>query len=102
MEDRTMDGRKPRFLSIIDEYTRECLASIPGAPGENRCDGALADIMMQRVSEYIRSDNGPEFIAKKLRNGFQTSALSQPILNQAALGRTATARVSTAECEMSF
>jgi putative transposase len=29
VEDRTMDGRKLRFLNIIDEYTRECLISLP-------------------------------------------------------------------------
>jgi len=29
VEDRTMDGRKIRWLNIIDEYTRECLASVP-------------------------------------------------------------------------
>ena len=69
VEDRTMDGRKLRFLNIIDEYTRECLASIPRRSwrGTDVME-ALADIMMQRgCPEYIRSDNGPEFIAKKLR-----------------------------------
>ncbi len=70
VEDRTMDGRKIRFLNIIDEYTRECLGSIPRRSWRN-CDviEVLSDIMIQRgCPEYIRSDNGPEFIAKKLRN----------------------------------
>ena len=69
VEDSTMDGRKLRFLNIIDEHTRECLANIPRRSwrGTDVME-ALADIMLGRgCPEYIRSDNGPEFIAKKLR-----------------------------------
>jgi putative transposase len=48
----THDGRTIRMLTMIDEYTREC----------------LADVMLWRgVPENIRSDNGAEFVAKKLR-----------------------------------
>lgn len=69
MEDQTMDGRKIRFLNIIDEYTRECLASVPRRSWRNTdVIETLADIMLIKgCPEYIRSDNGPEFIAKKLR-----------------------------------
>jgi len=69
VEDSTMDGRKLRFLNIIDEHTRECLANIPRRSwrGTDVME-TLADIMLGRgCPEYIRSDNGPEFIAKKLR-----------------------------------
>ena len=69
VEDRTMDGRKLRFLNIIDEYTRECLASEPRRSWRNTdVIEILSNIMISRgCPEYIRSDNGPEFIAKKLR-----------------------------------
>ena len=73
VEDRTMDGRKIRFLNIIDEFTHECLASIPrrGWKGNDVIE-ALSDIMIWRGSpEYIRSDNGSEFIAKRLRKWLQ-------------------------------
>jgi len=69
MEDRTMDGRKIRFLNIIDEYTRECLASIPRRSWRNNdVIEVLAGLMLQRgTPEYLRSDNGSEFTAKKIR-----------------------------------
>jgi len=69
VEDKTMDGRKVRWLNIIDEHEHECLASIPRRSWRNSdVISALSEIMILRGSpEYIRSDNGPEFIAKKLR-----------------------------------
>lgn len=69
VEDRTLDGRKLRFLNIIDESTRECLASVPRRSwrGSDIIE-VLADIMLRKgVPEYLRSDNGREFIAQKLR-----------------------------------
>jgi transposase InsO family protein len=69
VEDRTMDGRKIRFLNIIDEATHECLASVPKRNWRSvDVIEVLSGIMILRgCPEYIRSDNGPEFIAKKLR-----------------------------------
>jgi transposase InsO family protein len=69
VEDKTMDGKKIRFLNIIDEYTHECLASVPRRSWRgNDVIEALANIMISRgTPEYLRSDNGSEFIAKKLR-----------------------------------
>ena len=69
VEDRTMDGRKVRWLNIIDEYERECLASVPRRSWRNTdVIEVLADLMLMRgTPEYLRSDNGPEFIAIKLR-----------------------------------
>ena len=69
VEDKTMNSKKIRFLNIIDEYTHECLASIPKRSWRgNDVIEALADIMVSRgCPEYLRSDNGSEFIAKALR-----------------------------------
>ena len=69
VEDRLTNGKKLRWLNIIDEYTRECLASIPQSSWRgNSVIEVLSSIMVFRgAPEYIRSDNGPEFIAKKLR-----------------------------------
>ena len=69
VHDRTSDGRGLRFLNIIDEYTRECL-SISVARNFKAQDvlNVLADLFLSRgVPGYIRSDNGPEFIAVELR-----------------------------------
>jgi transposase InsO family protein len=65
----THDGRRLRMLTLIDEYTRECLA-IRVARGLRSDDviETLADVMLWRgIPENIRSDNGPEFLAKELR-----------------------------------
>ena len=66
---RTHDGRTIRILNLIDEHTRECMM----IRAERRWSsakviGALADVMVTKgVPEHLRSDNGPEFVAKDLR-----------------------------------
>ena len=69
VEDKTMDGRKVRWLNIIDEHDRVCLASVPRRSWRGSdVINVLSEIMILRgAPEYIRSDNGPEFIAKRLR-----------------------------------
>ena len=66
---RTHAGKPIRLLTVIDEWSRECLA-IKVAP-RLRSDDVLAtltELMVRRgVPEYIRSDNGPEFTAKRVR-----------------------------------
>ncbi len=67
--DRTHDGRPIRMLTIVDEYTRECLA-IDVARRLNSQDVLyrLSELFVHRGSPaYIRSDNGPEFTAKAVR-----------------------------------
>jgi len=65
----THDGRRIRMLTLIDEYTRECLAiRVARRLGRYEVIEALADVMLFRgIPENIRSDNGPEFVAKELR-----------------------------------
>ncbi len=70
VEDRTHDGRKYRMLNVVDEFTRECLA-IRVARKLNSTDviDVLSDLFTLRgVPGYIRSDNGPEFIAKAVQD----------------------------------
>jgi len=65
----THDGRTLRVLTLIDEYSRKCLA-IRVARRLNSYDliETLADVMLVHgIPEHIRSDNGPEFVAKQLR-----------------------------------
>ena len=68
--DRTDDGRVIKILTLIDEYTKEALAVYPARRiRANDVIDIFADVMVERgVPEYIRSDNGPEMIAKVLRN----------------------------------
>jgi putative transposase len=70
VEARTHDGRKFRMLCLIDEFTREALA-IRVKRKLNSTDvlETLADVMIGRgTPDFIRSDNGPEFIAHSPRN----------------------------------
>jgi len=70
VEDRTHDGRKYRMLCLLDEFTRECLA-IKVARRLNSMDviEMLAALCLERgVPAYIRSDQGPEFIAEAVRS----------------------------------
>lgn len=65
----TYDGRRLRLLTLIDEYTRECLA-IRVARRQNSVTviETLSDVMLIRgVPQYLRSDNGPEMTAKLVR-----------------------------------
>ena len=65
----THDGRTVRMLNLIDEYTRECLAiHVRRRIGSRQVIEVLADAMIEHgIPEHIRSDNGPEFVAKELR-----------------------------------
>jgi len=65
----THDGRTLRMLTLIDEFTRECLAiRVARRLGSYEVIETLADVMLWRgIPEQIRSDNGPEFIAQELR-----------------------------------
>ena len=66
---RTHDGRAFRLLTVIDEYTRECLAI--QVARQIRSDDVvqlLTDLFVLRgPPEHLRSDNGPEFCAQALR-----------------------------------
>lgn len=69
MEDATADGRRLRFLNIVDEFTRECL-SINCSRSQNwvKVKQALEKLFgVQGLPRFIRSDNGPELIARKLQ-----------------------------------
>ena len=72
LEDRTESGRKLRILTVEDEFTRMCLA----IEVEYRMNSRfVADTLMALIAEhgmprFVRSDNGPEFIAKYLMRLF--------------------------------
>ena len=66
----TDDGRSLKLLTLIDESTRECLA-IRVKRKLNSIDviDPLTDLFMLRgIPAYIRSDNGPEFVAQAVRD----------------------------------
>ncbi len=70
ISDRTDNGGKLRILSIIDEYSRECLAL---HVARKLTAGDLIAVMEQLVAQrgvpsHIRSDNGSEFVARTLQS----------------------------------
>jgi putative transposase len=70
VHERTHDGRPLRMLTIIDEYSRECLAiRVERRFSSRDVLMTLARLFIQRgTPNYIRSDNGPELTAKALRD----------------------------------
>ena len=66
---RTRDGRAFRMLTIMDESTRECLAiDVARRLTSEEVLERLSDLFICRgVPAYLRSDNGPEFTAKRVR-----------------------------------
>ena len=69
MMDRTRDGRVLKLLTIIDEYSRECLAiDVSRSITSEDVLDRLAQLFLERgTPAYLRSDNGPEFVAKAVR-----------------------------------
>ena len=70
MSERTSDGKALKIFTVIDEYSRECLAVDVARHirSENVID-RLAELFVRKgVPEHIRSDNGPEFTAKAVRD----------------------------------
>ena len=70
LEDRTEKGNKLRILTVMDEFTRECLAilvdrSIPSAQVIHLLEWLF---LVHGAPEHIRSDNGPELVAQAVQD----------------------------------
>lgn len=74
MEDRAHNGVKFRILNVIDEYSRECLAArVARRMSHKDVLSVLNELFLERgVPVHIRSDNGSEFTARKVRTWLQT------------------------------
>ncbi len=75
LEDRTVRGGRLRILVVLDEYTRECLA-IHVAPSitSRQVIHVLEWLFLTRgVPAHIRSDNGPELVARALQDWLKKS-----------------------------
>jgi transposase InsO family protein len=72
--DRTANGRPLKILTIVDEFSRECLA-IDVARSIRSIDvlETLAGLFLERgAPEYLRSDNGPEMTSALIRGWLET------------------------------
>jgi putative transposase len=81
--DTCADGRQLKCLTVIDEFTRECLA-IDVAGGIR--SGRVIEVLTQLVSlhgapRYLRSDNGPEFVARAILRWLQTAQIETAFID---------------------
>jgi putative transposase len=78
VEDRTEGGRKLRVLTVVDEFTRECLAAEVEYRMNARfvADGLLKLFAGRGAPAFVRSDNGPEFVAKHLMRALAGSGVA--------------------------
>jgi len=69
MSDQTEDGRKLKLLTVLDEFTRESLAIEVGRSMRAKDVIAVLEylFLVRGAPKFIRSDNGPEFIADKIK-----------------------------------
>jgi transposase InsO family protein len=74
MDDVTERGRQIRILNVVDEFSRECLAIKAGKSITSDDVIEVLDYLSltRGIAEYIRSDNGPEFVAKAVNSWLKT------------------------------
>ena len=77
VSDQTVDGRTLKFLTVEDEYTREVLAiEVERSITSTEVIETLRYLFEVRgAPQFIRSDNGPEFIAQALRDWLEGSGV---------------------------
>ena len=86
LDERTEDGRRLRLLVVIDEFTRECLAI------EVARSFAARDVILtlqylfavRGAPEHVRSDNGPEFVAKEVQQWLRRAAVRTLYIQKAS------------------
>ena len=86
LTDRTEDGRQLKLLVVIDEFTRECLAIEAGRVFRGRDVILTLQYLfaMRGSPEHIRSDNGPEFVAKEVQRWLERAAVRTLYINKAS------------------
>ena len=75
LKDHCEEGQALRILTLVDEFTRECLAIEVGRSlGARRVIAVLERVFAEHgPPEWLRSDNGPEFIAEAVKRCFAES-----------------------------
>jgi len=78
IHDRTEDGRAIKWLSIVDEFTRECLCL---EVARSMTSGEVIDVLIELLHVrglpgHLGSDNGPEFIAKAIRSWLEKAGVT--------------------------
>ncbi len=73
--DACANGQQLKCLTVIDEYTRECLAiDVAGSIRSSRVIEVLAKLLSRHgAPKYLRSDNGPEFVSRAILRWLHTA-----------------------------
>lgn len=81
--DACANGQQLKCLTLVDEYTRECLAiDVAGSIRSGRLIEMLSRVISERGSpKHIRSDNGPEFFSKALLSWAVTNGLDPALID---------------------
>ena len=98
--ERLSNGKKIRMLTVIDEYTRQCLSIRVGCSlkSDDVLD-VMSDLFIAHgIPDHIRSDNGSEFTAKTLKGWLHSLGIKQLTLNQAHHGRMDITKVLMDAC----
>jgi len=105
VHDKLATGRPYKMLSVLDEYSREalCVAVKPRMGNAEVLEALYPLFLKHGKPEFIRSDNGPEFIAENFQTWLARVSGSSPSASiRGALGKTATTSASTAPCAGRF
>ena len=81
--DACANGQQLKCLTIVDEYTRECLAiDVAGSIRSGRVIEVLARLVSERgAPRHLRSDNGPEFVSTALLRWAAKESLGSALID---------------------
>lgn len=81
--DTCADGRSLKCLTIVDEFTRECLAiDVAGSIRSARVIEVLAQLVsLHGAPRYLRSDNGPEFVATAILRWLHAASIETAFID---------------------
>lgn len=81
--DACANGQKLKCLTVVDEYTCECLAiDVNGTIRSSRVIDVLSKLMrVHSIPRYLRSDNGPEFVSKALLEWVAKASLQLALID---------------------
>jgi putative transposase len=97
MSERVADGRWFRILTVVDQFTRECLCLVAdqSLTGEKVAQ-ALEPVVLQRgAPRAITVDNGSEFASRVMDAWAYRHGISWTLFGRASPSRMASSRVST-------
>jgi transposase InsO family protein len=102
--DFTAAGSTLKWLSIVDEYMRECLAlkMARGITADGVIDTLAEVFAMRGVPGAIRSDNGPEFVAAAIQRWLKQVSVETLYVAPGSPWQNGYAESFTDDCETNF